>query len=164
MDRGIKYNASGYLDLTAYIAISNVSKDEKRNADAIPNANRSVNLNANHSASTGAKTDPSKVFICSPFAGDVSTNVKKALMYCRFAVGKGKLPIAPHCYFPRFLDDNDPAERDLAISYGIRLLYECRELWVFGTRISDGMKKEILAAKWRGIRIRRFSENLDEII
>ena len=83
--------------------------------------------------------------------------------YCRFALDKGKLPVAPHCYFPRFMDDANPDERELGLTFGLRLLYECREVWIFGTRISEGMKREILAAKWRGIRIRQFSENLEEI-
>jgi hypothetical protein len=103
------------------------------------------------------------VFICSPFAGTIEANVTKALKYCRFAVGKGKFPITPHCYFPRFMDDGDPAERELAISFGIKWLYGCRELWIFGEHISEGMKKEILAAKWKGIKIRRFDENMEEM-
>jgi len=61
------------------------------------------------------------------------------------------------------MDDNNPAERELGLSFGIRLLYECREVWVFGDHISEGMKREILAARWRNIRIRRFNENMEEM-
>jgi hypothetical protein len=147
MSRAATYNptlnASGCLDMTAYKALSNVSREERREA--------------------GLKPEPQKVYICSPFAGDMEQNVRNALKYCRFALQKGKFPIAPHCYLPRFMDDNAPAERELAMSFGIRFLYECRELWIFGTYISEGMKREILAAKWRRIRIRQFNENTEEL-
>jgi len=103
------------------------------------------------------------VYICSPFAGDTEVNVEKALKYCRFALGKGRFPIAPHCYLPRFMDDGVPAERELALSFGIRLLYDCRELWIFGTRISEGMNREIRAAKQRGIKIKQFTEEMEAV-
>jgi len=61
------------------------------------------------------------------------------------------------------MDDDNPAERELGISYGLRLLNDCKELWIFGNRISEGMKREILAAKWRNIRIRQFNENMEEM-
>ena len=141
MNGNPKRNASGCKDLTAYEAINSINRSERR--------------------AVGGK--PQKVFICSPFAGDMESNVEKALRYCRFALGKGKLPIAPHCYFPRFMDDGNPAERELGIFFGLRLLHECREVWVFGTRISEGMKREILAAKKRGIKIRYFNENMEEL-
>jgi hypothetical protein len=136
-------NASGYKDITAHKAISKTDREARKEA--------------------GLKTEPQKVFICSPFAGDMEANMKKALEYCRFALKKGKFPIAPHCYFPHFMNDGIPAERELAISFGLRLLVECREVWIFGTNISEGMKREILAAKWRNIRIRQFNENMQEI-
>lgn len=142
MNRNPTLNASGCRDMTAYKAICNTSREEKRAA--------------------GIKPEPQKVYICSPFAGDTEANVERALRYCRFALRKGKFPIAPHCYLPRFMDDGNPTERELAMSFGLRLLSECRELWVFGSRVSEGMKREILAARWRNIRIRRFNENMEE--
>lgn len=142
MNRKPTQNASGYTEMTAYKAITNADREARKKA--------------------GIKPDQPKVYICSPFAGDTETNVANALKYCRFALSKGKFPIAPHCYLPRFMDDSNPVERELALSFGIRMLYECRELWIFGDRISEGMKREILAAKWRNIRIRRFNENMEE--
>lgn len=143
MNRKPTQNASGYQEMTAYKAITNADREARRKA--------------------GIKPEPPKVYICSPFAGDTEANVANALRYCRFALSKGKFPIAPHCYLPRFMDDSNPAERELALSFGVRMLYECRELWVFGDRISEGMKKEILAAKWRTIRIRRFNDQCVEV-
>ena len=45
------------------------------------------------------------VYICSPYSGDVKTNTEKAKDYCRFAVEKGNVPIAPHLLFPQFMDE-----------------------------------------------------------
>jgi len=137
MSRNPKLNPSGYRDMTAFKAINNADRSE-RNSDA------------------------QKVFICSPYAGDVVINIEKALKYCRFAVDSGKLPIAPHIYFTRFMDDGNSKERELGISLGIRLLNNCKELWIFGTTISKGMRREIKAAKKRGIKIRNFSEECKE--
>jgi len=134
-------NASGCKDMTAYEALRNVAREEKQKCSETPAYE--------------------KVYICSPFAGDTEVNVENALKYCRFAVRQGKFPIAPHCYLPRFMDDDNPDERALALSFGIRLLYGCRELWIFGSHISAGMKQEITAAKQRGIQIKNFNEKME---
>lgn len=86
-----------------------------------------------------------KVFICSPYRGDVRENTRRAEEYCRQAVQAGMLPIAPHLYFTRFLDDNETLERDAGISMGIELLSLCDFMYVYGTP-TEGMKKEI--ATW----------------
>jgi hypothetical protein len=138
-----KKNREGYLDLTAYEAITAVRREARKNSVV--------------------RSEPPKVYICSPFRGDTETNVANALRYCRYAVERGKFPIAPHCYLPRFMDDANPAERKLAISFGLRLLNDCREVWIFGSTISEGMKREILAAKWRNIKIKQFNENMEEL-
>ena len=39
-----------------------------------------------------------KIFICSPFRGDVEGNSAKAAGYCRRAYEEGNLPIAPVGY------------------------------------------------------------------
>ena len=127
-------NAEGYHDPTAYEALKSVSKSEKK------------------------KPKPVRVYIASPYKGDTETNVQNALRYCRFAVEQGAFPIAPHCYLPRFLDDDIPAERELALSFGLRLLRGCREVWVFGGTISEGMRAEIEAAKQQRKTIKYFSD------
>ena len=133
-------NYEGYCDPTAYEALSTVMKEEQ-----------------------SAKPDYPRVYICSPFKGDAEANTASALRFCRFALERGTFPIAPHCYLPRFMDDELPAQRELALSFGIRLLHGCRELWVFGDVVSDGMKREISAAKRRYIPIRYFRENCEEV-
>jgi len=61
------------------------------------------------------------------------------------------------------MNDDNPAERRLALSFGLRLLNDCQELWVFGSRISEGMKREIVTARRRGIKIKRFNVNKEEV-
>jgi hypothetical protein len=64
----------------------------------------------------------------------------------------GAMPVAPHIYFPRFLDDNNQQERGVRITAGIIALGQCEELWVFGMeQPSQGMKMEIDVALKLGI-------------
>lgn len=93
-----------------------------------------------------------KVFICSPYKDNPEENYKKALEHCKFVAKQGFLPIAPHVYFTRFLNEED--EREIGIEMGLQLLSECDELWVFGSRITEGMQKEIQFAKERGIPVK----------
>ena len=137
--RGPRFNSSGYYDPVAYEAIGRGIRDERK------------------------KSQPPKIYICSPFKGDTVTNKAKALKYCRFALEQGKFPIAPHAYLPQFMDDDNPAERVLALSFGIRLLGGCKEIWVFGNYISEGMKQEIRTAEKFGIKIKHFNENMEEL-
>lgn len=88
-----------------------------------------------------------KIFVCSPYRGDVKNNMKKAINYCKYVVKQGYLPIAPHLYFPRFLNDNNETERKLGIAMGCELMQDCDEVWVFGDTITEGMYYEIMNAK-----------------
>jgi len=83
------------------------------------------------------------VYICSPFSGDVARNTENARNYCKYAVSKGVMPIAPHLLFPQFLDDNCPIEREMGLVFGLALLEKADELWVFGIHRSEGMHREI---------------------
>jgi hypothetical protein len=130
-----KFNAEGYYDPTAYEALTAVEP---------PSTYRPL------------------VFICSPFAGDVERNVRKAREYSRFAVRQGAIPIAPHLLFPQFLDDTDEEERANGIFMGLVLMTKCKEVWVFGSNITKGMAIEIKKARQRHIPIRYFNENCEE--
>ena len=103
------------------------------------------------------------IYVCSPYAGDIKHNVEAARRYCRFAVEQGYIPIAPHLLFPQFLDDTDPTERELGLFFGNALMSKCTEVWVFGERISRGMAAEIRRARWKGHRLRYFTEDLKEV-
>ncbi|WP_270270448.1 DUF4406 domain-containing protein [Enterocloster clostridioformis] len=98
-------------------------------------------------------TERKKVFICSPFRGDMEGNARKAAAYCRMACEQGYLPIAPHLLFPQFLNEGIEAERQLGISMGLELLLCCEEVWVFG-EATEGMQAEIAFATEQGKKIR----------
>lgn len=133
------YNSEGYLDPTAHDAVVNVLK-EQRKRPYMP-----------------------KVFISSPYAGDTEQNTLNARRYCAFAVKSGYIPFAPHLFFVQFLSDAVPEERELGVFMGMVFLDGCKEVWVFGERISPGMAREIARAEKRGIVIRHFNEDCEEV-
>jgi hypothetical protein len=132
-------NSEGYHDPTAHDAIVNVLK-EQRKRPYMP-----------------------KVFISSPFAGDVQRNIKNARRYCAFAVRSGYIPFAPHLFYPQFLSDGNTEQRELGLFMGMVFLDSCKEVWVFGERISSGMQREIDRAEKRGILIRFFNDQCEEV-
>ena len=103
------------------------------------------------------------VYICSPYAGDVETNVDSARRYSRFAVERGYIPVAPHLLFPQFLNEESPKERQLGLFFGNALMSKCSEVWVFGDYISPGMEAEIRRARWKNYRLRYFTNNCEEV-
>ena len=133
-------NSEGYLDPTAYEALSKIESEVKAQRGYRP-----------------------LVYVCSPLSGDVERNTEKARRYCRFAVESGCIPLAPHLYFPQFMSDAISAERNLALFMDIVLLSKCDEMWVFGDTISKGMSIEIAKARRKGQRIRWFSDGCKEV-
>lgn len=103
-------------------------------------------------------TDMKLVYIASPYAGDIEYNTRKAIGYCRYVAEHGVVPLAPHLLLPRFLSELNPEERELGIKMGLRLLAVCSELWVFGDRITTGMRREISEAERLGIPVNYISE------
>lgn len=103
------------------------------------------------------------VYICSPLSGDETGNIEKARRYCRFAVDRGQIPLAPHLLFPQFMNDTDPEERELAVRMAVVLLGKCQEVWVFGNMETEGMAAELAVAKRRRQPVRYFTEDLEEV-
>lgn len=103
-------------------------------------------------------TDMKLVYIASPYAGDIEYNTRKAIEYCRYAAERGVIPLAPHLLFPRFLSELNPEERELGIRMGLTLIAKCSELWVFGDRITTGMRREIVEAERLGMPVKYVSE------
>lgn len=134
-----KRNSEGYFDPTAYEALAKIEREAKAHAFR------------------------PMVYICSPLSGNISANQRNARRYCRFAVDNGYIPLAPHLYFPQFMDDGNGAERDLALFMDIVLLSKCNQMWVFGERISKGMSIEIEKAKRKGQLIRWFTNECKEV-
>ena len=95
------------------------------------------------------------VYICSKFRGNVKANTEMARLYCRMAVNRKCIPIAPHLLFPQFMYEE--TERELAMFMDLVILTKCAELWVCG-EISEGMQAEIDYARKRSMKIRFFKE------
>ena len=71
--------------------------------------------------------------------------------------------MTPHLLYSQFMDDSNPEERYLAthvINYV--LIGKCQEMWVFGEDISEGMGREIALAEKRRMKIRYFTETMEE--
>lgn len=95
-----------------------------------------------------------RIFVCSPFRGDVARNLEIAHAACRVVLDHGHAPFAPHVLYPCILDDADPEERAAGIRAGLAWLAASDELWVFGTPTS-GMQQEIAEAERLGIAVKR---------
>jgi hypothetical protein len=61
------------------------------------------------------------------------------------------------------MDDDDFEQRDLGLRFALILLGKCDELWCFGSRISNGMSREIAKARKRGIPVRYFNGKCEEV-
>lgn len=61
-------------------------------------------------------------------------------------------PVAAFLAFPKFMSE-PTVSRDTAMQYCISLLSGCDELWVFGNKISSGMREEITYASSHGIKV-----------
>lgn len=94
-----------------------------------------------------------RIFVCSPYSGDVKANVALAVALCREVALRGDAPLAPHLYLPQALDDADPAERRLGMAAGVAWLQVADEIMIAGA-ISPGMHREIVAADQLGLPIR----------
>lgn len=137
-------NSEGYYDPTAGAAFAHITREEQK-------AKRLLQYWP-------------LVYICSRYAGDVEHNVLAAQSYCRYAVSRNYIPLAPHLLYPQFMDDADAEQRKLGMFFGKILMDRCDEVWVFsdGT-YSAGMKAEHDRAARKGRRIRYFTEDCREV-
>lgn len=122
-------NSEGYHDPTAGIALSRAMKDYRQ-----------------AQKQRYADEHRKKVYVASRYAGDTLANTQAAVRCCRQVMEEGFMPVASHLLYPQILNDNDPKERALGLAFGIALLRQCDEVWVYGEP-SPGMKREIEAAK-----------------
>lgn len=106
-----------------------------------------------------------RAYICSPLHAEdqhgQEENMRRARKYMLYAHEKmGFLARAPHAYLPMLLCDSIPAERAVALQFGLRLLELSDVLLVCGSVLSGGMKSEIGHAAELGIPITVFHEEL----
>ena len=115
-----------------------------------------------HAALTKVSREGRFVYICSPNRDSPRINVMRARQYCKFAVIRGRIPIAPHLYFPQFMSETN--ERGRVMSMNLELLRLCGEVWVFGEKITEGMETEIAHAKRLRKNIRYFTTKCEEVL
>lgn len=139
----IYHNNSGCYDPTAGLALSNIRKEERKK-------NTEDRL-------TELRNRPF-VYICSKYAGNIEVNVWRAINFCRYAISKGKIPIASHLLYPQILDDRNPVQREMGLQFGLALLSICSEVWVFNENreLSEGMRSEVRFARQTGKPVRFF--------
>ena len=120
-------NHEGYADPTAYAALTKVIRKNRF------------------------------AYICSPYRDNPRVNVMRARQYCRFAVSQGRIPLAPHLYFPQIMSEG--TEREKVMQMNFELLKLCGEVWVFGEQITEGMAMEIERAR----KVRYFTTKCEEV-
>lgn len=108
------------------------------------------------------------IFVCSPYRpasidpaiarSQLEANMERVKLACRMLTKLGYLPLAPHLYFTQFLKDSDAGEREEGMKLGMEWMTRADELWAFGDEITEGMSKEIAAAKEMGKPVRMMPE------
>jgi hypothetical protein len=95
------------------------------------------------------------VFIAHPISGDIEGNRKRVLAICERVHSREIIPVAPYLVSLQYLDDSLVEDRVLGIDANLECFHRryIDELWLFGDRISSGMKEEIKLALECGIPI-----------
>lgn len=154
-------NSENYYDPTAGEALSRVMSDYKKERSDRRKAERKRNSQAKKDELTAQYNELSvhknrtaeeyrnqpKVYVVSPYAGDVAKNTSAAVRYCRYVIDAGMVPVASHLLYPQILNDRNPDERELGLACGLSLMALCDEVWVFGRNVSSGMAREITEAR-----------------
>jgi hypothetical protein len=97
---------------------------------------------------------PKMVFIAHPISGDVENNCRRVLEICRQIHTKEVIPVFPRLTWSQYLGDS-PDDKELAIALNEAYFRSgtIDELWVYGDKLSDGMKREIQLARELGIKV-----------
>jgi hypothetical protein len=105
------------------------------------------------------------VYICHPIAGNVANNIKKILKIIRYInlTMPDVVPFAPYLGDVLALEEDKPGERTRGIRNCIAILKSgiMNEIWIYGKRISGGMKTEIDMAIERDIPIIRMDADTE---
>lgn len=101
-------------------------------------------------------------YVCSKYRAknevEMQQHIMDAMEACRAVHERGDIPVAPHLYWPRFLDEGNPEDRDYGLQAGMEALKRCNQMVVIIRQegpeeewISQGMQAEITAAAKMGI-------------
>jgi hypothetical protein len=97
------------------------------------------------------------VYIAHPIGGDVENNIKKVIAICREVNLKEPdiIPFVPYLSDLYALNDEIPEERERGLKNGLSLLKKdfIDEIWLYGDRISNGMRAEIKVCLEVGIKV-----------
>lgn len=87
------------------------------------------------------------VIVESPFAGDMEANRKYAIAACVDCLRRGEVPYASHLFFPQFLDELKPEERELGLTAGYAMWPVATKIVFYNDRgISRGMGRALTRA------------------
>mgnify|MGYP000849929966 CR=1 FL=1 len=89
-------------------------------------------------------------------------NTKRATAFAKYAYDKGIIPLTAHLLFP-FMDDTNEEDRRTAIFIDIVLMDKCQEVWLFGNKITRGVRIEIEKAKKRRQKVRYFGSEFQKV-
>lgn len=107
------------------------------------------------------------VYIAHPIGGDVENNIKKVIAICREVnlTEPDVIPFVPYLSDLYALDDANPIERERGMKNGLSLLKKgfIDEIWLYGDRISKGMRAEINLCLEVGIKVICKTEGTSEI-
>ena len=88
------------------------------------------------------------VIVESPYAGDIEANLAYAREACANCLTRGEIPYASHLFFPQFLDDLQPVEREIGMTAGYAFWRNASKIVFYLDRgMSNGMRR----AKTRAI-------------
>ena len=96
-----------------------------------------------------------RIYICSPYRGDIERNTAIARKLMQMALQRGHVPIVPHLLYTQVLDEDDPWQRLVGLNAAETLIECCDEAWIFTPDdvYSDGMLQEIAFIEgWLGIK------------
>lgn len=94
------------------------------------------------------------VCIESPFAGDRERNSKYLAAAIKDCINLGEAPFAMHGFYPQFLDDNVPGERELGMNCGFNWMLSGDLVAVYyDLGISAGMREGIVFAAHHALRL-----------
>lgn len=99
-----------------------------------------------------------KVFIVSPYSGDVEANVAYGKKCLLDSIGRQETPFAGHLFYTQVLDDTNEVDRELGMKMGREWMADCEVVAVYVDRgMSKGMVADIEHAQDidRGLVFRR---------
>lgn len=108
------------------------------------------------------------IYVAHPIGGDVENNIKKVIAICTEInlTEPNIIPFVPYLSDLYALDDSKPEERERGLSNCLFMLKKgfIDEIWLYGDRISNGMRSEINICLEVGIKVTPKSIEIRKIL